>query len=100
MIKVIITKTDDKILKVSMEGHANYDDYGKDIVCSAASSILITTVNGIHSIESEILEVSEAEGNVLITVQKENEICQILLRNMIKLLLELSEQYPKNIKVM
>ena len=32
---------------ISISGHALYNDFGKDIVCSAVSSIVITTVNGI-----------------------------------------------------
>ena len=38
-----------KILKdyIEVKGHANYDDFGKDIVCASVSSIVITTVNAI-----------------------------------------------------
>ena len=31
--------------KIIIKGHADYDDYGKDIVCASVSSIVITTVN-------------------------------------------------------
>ncbi len=40
MIKVSIIKEDKKYKKISILGHALYDDYGKDIVCSACSSIV------------------------------------------------------------
>ena len=32
MIKVILTKKDDNVNKVIINGHAGYDDFGKDIV--------------------------------------------------------------------
>ena len=36
MIKVNIIKKNNDIEKIIMTGHAEYADYGKDIVCSAA----------------------------------------------------------------
>ena len=42
MIKVEIENN-----KIEIKGHANYDDYGKDIVCASVSSIVITTINAI-----------------------------------------------------
>ena len=47
MIQVKVEKNHAKYKKITILGHAMYDDYGKDIVCSAASSIVTTTVNGI-----------------------------------------------------
>ena len=42
MIKVEVTKDN-----ISIHGHAMYDDYGKDIVCAAVSSIVMTSVESI-----------------------------------------------------
>ena len=36
MIKVILTKKDDNVNKVIINGHAGYDDFGKDIVCAGS----------------------------------------------------------------
>ena len=47
MIKVKVEKDKAKYKKITITGHALYDDYGKDIVCASVSSIVITTVNGI-----------------------------------------------------
>lgn len=55
MIKVKVEKENSKYKRVVMTGHAMYDDYGKDIVCAAASSIMTTTVNGILIINEESL---------------------------------------------
>ena len=49
MIKVKLTKNNNYYKRIIITGHANYDDFGKDIVCAAASSIFITTVNSILS---------------------------------------------------
>ena len=47
MIKVKVIHTKGKIREISISGHADYDEYGNDIVCAAVSSTVITTVNGI-----------------------------------------------------
>ena len=48
MIKINVRKD-----LVTISGHANYDEYGKDIVCASVSSIVYTTVNGILNIEKD-----------------------------------------------
>ena len=53
MIKISIKYEENKIKEVLIKGHALYDDYGKDIVCAAVSSIVITTVNAILSINKD-----------------------------------------------
>ena len=96
MIKVSIKKESERIKEVTLKGHALYETLGKDIVCAAVSSIVITTVNGILSIDEDIIKVDEK--GFVITVLKDDEIVNKLLINMVNLLKELSEEYPDNIK--
>ena len=96
MIKISIKKNNDYIDEVSITGHAMYDDYGKDIVCSSVSSIVITTVNAIERIDRN--SISYTEEPFSIKVEENNEITNILLENMVSLLEELGSQYPENIK--
>ncbi len=99
MITVYVKKDQNHIKNVRISGHANYEEYGKDIVCAATSSIITTTINGILSIQSDVLEVMD-DGNLLeIKVLYEETISQKLLLNMITLLKDLETQYQKNIKV-
>ena len=99
MIKVIITKDKDLYHKVEVTGHAMYADYGKDIVCSSVSSIVTTTVNGILSFDKDSLSYEVSENGLIISNFKADNITQTLIKNMISLLKELSENYPDNIKV-
>ena len=96
MIKISIKEENKRIKKVEIKGHALYDDYGKDIVCAAVSSIVITTVNAILSIDKDAIKYDEKV--FLIEVLKDDEVVDKLLVNMINMLKELSEEYPKNIK--
>ena len=55
MIKVTLKTRDKKIVGFQVSGHAGYDEYGKDIVCSAVS---VLSINAINTLE-EILKLKE-----------------------------------------
>ena len=99
MIKVEIIKENSKYKKVKILGHALYDDYGKDIVCSAASSIVTTTVNGILALDKGSLSYLVGKKGMSIDIKSDDETTQILINNMICLLKELEGNYPDNIEV-
>ena len=99
MIKVNIVKENSNYTKISILGHAMYDEYGKDIVCSAASSIATTTINGILTLDEGSLSYQVNKEGLIIENISDNEITQKLLGNMVNLLKQLEEQYPTNIEV-
>lgn len=99
MIKVKITKKDTYYNKISLSGHALYDDYGKDIVCSAVSSIVITTINGLLTLDKNSLSYKINNDKVEITNIKTDITTQKLITNMVSLLQELEKNYQKNIEV-
>lgn len=99
MIKVAITKENAKFKKISLLGHAMYDDYGKDIVCSAVSSIVITTVNGILALDKGSLSYLVSKKGMTIDIKNMDETTQILIGNMVSLLKELESKYPENIEI-
>ena len=94
MIKVIVS-TD----KINILGHADFGTYGKDIVCSSVSSIMITTVNGILRFNKKYISYKEKENDFQIVINEHNEIVDNLIENMISLFKELEQDYPKNIKI-
>jgi uncharacterized protein YsxB (DUF464 family) len=99
MIKVLISAKDNNIKQINIKGHADYDDYGKDIVCSSVSSITITTVNAILMFDKNYISYNEKKDNFEIIINENNEVTNKLIQNMINLLTELSQDYPKNIKI-
>ena len=93
MIKVI--KENNKIM---IKGHANHNEYGKDIVCASVSSIIYTTINAIKCLKDNTIEV--IDNDVMeITYLENDEITSKLINNMLDLLKDLSNDYPKNISV-
>ena len=95
MIKVAICKENNLIKEINISGHANFNDYGKDIVCASVSSIVITTINAILKFDKNSIYYDD---KVCIKVLKSNDIVYTLLDNMLDLLKELEHNYPKNIK--
>ena len=99
MISVKVVKENAKYKKISIAGHAMYDDYGKDIVCSACSSIVTTTVNGILALDKGSLDYMVSKKGMSINIKNNDETTQILINNMVSLLKELAGNYPDNIEV-
>jgi hypothetical protein len=93
MIKVIVKENE-----IVITGHAGYDEYGKDIVCAAVSSTVLTTINACLSIDSSSINVTEGE-ELKIEILKHDDITDKLFDNMINMLSELESDYSKYIKV-
>ncbi|MFV0250118.1 MAG: ribosomal-processing cysteine protease Prp [Bacilli bacterium] len=99
MIKIDVKKNDNKINYISVRGHSGYDEYGKDIVCASASTIIITSVNAILRIDESSITYKQDEGFIDINILKHTKTIDILLTNMIELLQNLEQDYKKNIKI-
>ena len=98
MIKVILTKKDDNVNKVIINGHAGYDDFGKDIVCAAVSSTVITTINILLSLDNQSISFNDSRG-LIIEVLKNDMTTKKIINVLISNLYELEKAYPKNIQI-
>ena len=94
MIKVI---KKNEVIEIS--GHANYDEFGKDIVCASVSSVIMTTVNSIMNIDNSSISYIDDGNKIIIEKLNDNEVIDKLLNTMILILKDLQEQYKENIKV-
>ena len=89
------------LLGFNIYGHAEYDEHGHDIVCAAVSSAAFLVANTI----TEIIKVSadirvDGAGTMFLKI-KENDaaLCSDILLGLKLHLLNLEEQYPKNVTV-
>ena len=98
MIKINVERENNIIKSVEVKGHADYADFGKDIVCSAVSSIVTTTINDILTLDKNAIKYITDDGNVTIT-NLDNEIANKLLNTMLNTLSDLATSYPKNIRI-
>lgn len=99
MIRINIDYQSDYVKQITLKGHANYSDYGTDIVCAAVSATYICTVNGILTIKEESIEVFSNKDIQTINVLIEDDVINSLLKNMIRCFESLEKQYPNNIKI-
>lgn len=99
MIKVKINYKDNFVKGFKISGHANYDEYGKDIVCASVSSIVITSINMALSLDETSVKASDKSGLIEASIIKQDEIINKVFINMINMLEELEKDYSKNIKI-
>lgn len=100
MIKIKVNYKDNFIDSFKISGHANYDDYGKDIVCASVSSIAITSINLAIKFDKDSVKYEEKSGLLSVQILKQNEIINKVFINMIDMLKELEKDYSKNIKIL
>ncbi len=99
MVRINVNYEDNYVKKITLKGHANYSEYGTDIVCAATSATYLCTVNAILSFNNNTIKISSKENLQEIEVINNDDITQNLLTNMINCLESLQEQYPKNINL-
>ena len=105
MISSVICKDQmGSILGFSSEGHAGYEEEGKDIICSSISTLFTTCVNALEEQlswknfymvtgnESNFCEVWTPEG----ITAKERETAQVIFRTIIRGILDVEESVREN----
>lgn len=96
MIKINLKYNDDLIESIFISGHAEFADYGNDIVCASVSSIVITSVNSIIRLRNDSINYDDSNG-LSVDILSHNDVTDTLIDNMVSLLKDLEKQYKKNI---
>lgn len=99
MIKYQIKKNDNKIVELTIKGHALFGNYGNDILCSGVSTATIVTANAIKHLGFEdAVNIKYSEGYFNFKLIEIKEVPLKLIENLILALDDLESQYPNNIK--
>lgn len=69
MIDINLLKRKGIYQGLTSNGHALFDDYGKDIVCAAASVLVINTINSIECLTSDKIRVDTVPGEGIINME-------------------------------
>lgn len=102
MIKAIFYYDEkERIIGFELKGHAGYDEFGYDIVCSAVTSNSVAVINSLDSLlKVSPKKIVAEDGNIILELfEKDIEKSQLLLRHLRLTLEEISKEYPKNIKI-
>lgn len=55
--------------ELGANGHAGFDEYGRDIVCAAATILIVTLANRLNDINAKALDVQLIPGNLRVSCQ-------------------------------
>ena len=101
MINLTILKSNDAIPTLQAKGHSGYAEAGQDIVCSAVSTIMQTTLNGLLEVTKTDVdyEVNQDIPFLRITVKAEDEKAQVLMKSAYLALKQIADDYKKYIKI-
>ena len=99
MISIIIYQNHSRqYVGFSTQGHANYSDYGTDIICSAVSALTINTINSIEQFTSVkfTVDTNQKSGRIDFKITSEcDDKSTLLLDSMILGLRGLQKDYGK-----
>ena len=106
MINITIKKTNQKIIAIEVAGHSGYAVSGKDIVCSAISTLTESLINGlVDVVEIKDCYTIDEKGPYLKVElpvnldEKKDHDSQILMLSTVNALQNICDSYPKFIKI-
>lgn len=108
MIEILVIKSsEDRILHMTIKGHAYFDNPGKDVVCSAVSALTVGILNSVESILKIDLmpEENYQNGGYLswdipkIDDNYTDDRLQLLMKVLVESLLMIEKEYKKYIKI-
>ena len=99
MVRARYTVEDDKHT-LSVIGHANYDEYGKDIVCAGASALVQALIGWIEEkhYTAECIDISTKEGEVIISCEGGDDISAVFYMAAIGLS-QIADCYPNHVQI-
>ncbi|MDQ1912403.1 ribosomal-processing cysteine protease Prp [Paenibacillus sp. GD4] len=98
MIRVAIRReSGGRIQRFQVDGHAQYDEPGKDIVCAGVSAVTVGTVNAIEALLKVQLKTHMKHGLLKVDIPELEEPLrdqvQLLLESMVVMLQSIEQSY-------
>jgi uncharacterized protein YsxB (DUF464 family) len=85
-----------------ISGHAEYGNYGEDIVCSSITTAVFTTLNLFDKLLEQkdySLIQDEDKGLIDFKLNKIDNLSLLIIQNLLDILINIEEQYPQNLKI-
>lgn len=102
MIKASFILNNSKPSAFTISGHAEYGNYGEDIVCSSVTTAVFTTLNLFDKLldqkDYSLIE-NEEQGLVDFKLLKIDSLSSTIIQNLLDILINIEEQYPQNLKI-
>ena len=98
MINVIYSLNDDHYTYLSVKGHAESDEYGKDLICASVTCIMWGLMNALDDTELDV-DIKELNNQITIVNNSKAEVIDNYFKLTIFQLKTIEESYGKFIKV-
>lgn len=88
-----------EILAFSVSGHADFAPHGEDLVCASVSTVTFGTINALHALVTQEIEVEKGDSGFLSCKLSENcskkqfEQAQLLFESMVIMLKQIELLY-------
>ena len=98
MIKVIYGMDANRYTSLQVSGHANADEYGKDLICASVSSIMFGFMNALDSLHEDV-DIKQLTNKITITNHSNSNKVQDYFELVMMQLKTIEESYGDFIKV-
>lgn len=91
---------DENTHTLTVLGHANYGEYGKDIVCAGVSALVQALVGWIEEncYKASCISIDTKEGEVIISCEGGEDIAAVFYMTAIGLL-QIADSYPDHVQI-
>lgn len=93
----MITVTFHDVTHFTIEGHADFDLHGKDIICAGVSAMAHLTIKGLQ--KHNDVEVEQYEGYTDVYVYDSDNLSKSFMYALFYSLKDIEKQYPDNIQL-
>jgi uncharacterized protein YsxB (DUF464 family) len=100
-LTISIRRSAGRIVAITVSGHAGYAARGRDIVCAAASALVLSAAHGIAThCKSPTTVVDDGDGDYRLTIPRGgNASAQVVLESAVSGLRAISRSYPGSLRV-
>jgi uncharacterized protein len=100
-LSVSVTRVNGRITALHVSGHAGFAPFGRDIVCSAASALVLSTAHGLAAhCRAKVRVTDDGAGDFHLSVPRGgNARAQALLETTVSGLRAIARSYPQSIRV-
>lgn len=85
--------------EITATGHANYAEYGKDIVCASVSMLLQNLIKSIHDLTDDKIEYDLKAGQAFIRYRDLSEKSKTLIDSFFIGICSVADAYPDYIRI-
>lgn len=85
--------------RITVSGHAEYAEHGRDIVCAAISTLTQVFIASVEELTAARIKYAVSGGEADIDLQESTERAQVLLDSFLLGCRMIADEYPDNVRV-